>query len=78
MKNGLLTAGVLVAGLVVFAGTMTMAGAALRIPPKDVVVSVKTAEKTEKLSPVSFPYSVEGEKQRQNQREGKHIPPSSV
>ena len=60
MKNGLLTAGVLVAGLVVFAGTMTMAGAALRIPPKDVVVSVKTAEKTEKLSPVSFPYSVEG------------------
>ena len=55
MKHGLLTAGVLLAGLALFAGTLTVAGAALRQPVKETVLTVTKEEET-----VSFPYPIEG------------------
>ena len=56
MKNGLLTAGILAVGLVVFAGTLTVAGEALRQPPRDIVLAVRAAAET--TAQIQFPYKM--------------------
>ena len=55
MKQSLLTAGVLLTGLALFAGTLTVAGAALRQPVTDTVVTVKKEEET-----LAFPFPIKG------------------
>lgn len=61
MKKGLLTAGVLLVSLGVFAGTMTVAGAAVRYPAQNTVVTVKSTEiTTQQREPIDFPYAIEG------------------
>ena len=56
MKNSLLTVGGLLAGLVLFTGTLTVAGAALRQPVTDIVFSVTTGQAEKET--IEFPFSI--------------------
>ena len=60
MKNSLLTAGILLAGLALFMGTLTVAGAAIRQPVTGTVLTVKSGDETLPTEEVLFPFSIEG------------------
>ena len=60
MKNSLLTAGILLAGLALFMGTLTVAGAAIRQPVTGTVLTVKSGDETSPTEEILFPFSIEG------------------
>lgn len=60
MKQKLMTAAVLLTGLALFAGSLTVVGAALRQPVTGTVLTVTKGAQTQPVEQIHFPYAIEG------------------